>query len=98
MHDDFNFARKKTKNYGKCLFYLGWVIVVLNVIGVLFEFLGYFIDFENLTDEKKRDRQEFGKAHIFFIKLFKIGRLSITAAQGLLMIKMTKHVLKQIGS
>ena len=98
MRDDFNFAKRKTRNFGRCLFYLGYVILILNVIGVVFEFLGYFIDFEAMTTEKKRDLQEFGKGHIFFIKLFKMGKLAITAAQGFLMIKMTRHVLKQIGS
>ena len=32
---DFNISRAKTKNRGRCLLYLGLIIVILNFIGIL---------------------------------------------------------------
>ena len=91
---DFNKSRNKTKRCGRCLLYLGLIIVILNFIGILFESLSFFINFHKKTEQRLKDEEMFGEFRIFVLKFIEIGRKCLEFAQGFLMIKMTKLVIK----
>ena len=77
---DFNKSRTKTKRCGRCLLYLGLLIVILNFIGILAEFLSLFINFRKKSDQRLKDEEMFGEFHIFVLKFIEIGRKCIELA------------------
>ena len=95
---DFNISRAKTKNRGRCLLYVGLIIVILNFIGILAQFLSFFVNFRHKSDKRLKDEEMFGAGNITILKCVEILRKGFELAQGALMIQMTKVVVKQISS
>ena len=91
---NFTNARSKTKKYGRCILYFGLIIVLLNAMSILYAISTMFIHFSTKTEQRKKDEEMFGATHLAIIEFVDMISNAAEFAVGLIMIMMTKEVVK----
>ena len=75
LYIDFSRDKRITKKYGKCIMYLGFIMVFITFLGLVVNILNLFFGIrpDDYIPKNKMEREEFGEFNIVMINILKIS-------------------------